>query len=172
MIAALFTRTRSYNYEKFCISNMQELTRDIDWAQSRKLVKQRCSLPPEEGNPWNDNPYSYEKALNLSERKRLEMYRTSLPNCSWDLGQDMDFCLRSRLEDPLHTLVKGQGITWNSGLSPERWFTPEECFTAMGFPVDLVHAATMGAWCSFTRGYTNERRSRSSMLHQSGNAMH
>jgi len=171
-ISNIFSRQCNYNYDAYCISITEEIEVDLNWARNRTATIKRHELPPEEGNPWHDPIGSWEHASNLSERNRLELYRKTFPNCAWDLGQDMAFCLRSGIEEPLHTLVKGQGITWNTGLNPERWFTPQECFIAMGFPVRLVQAASMGVACQFTDGFTHNSRSRSSMLHQSGNAMH
>ena len=120
-----------------------------------------------------DEPGSFEMATTARERLRLAAYNELHPGAAVDLGQDVNYIAFSARDGPLHTLIKGMGLTWKPWL--RRWYSQSELLTAMGFPIDDDSVRRAGQVCSFSRNVpypTNPRRSRSSVCQAVGNTMH
>ena len=95
-----------------------------------------------------------------------------MPGQCVDLGQHKEFMIHSAAGSPMHTLIKGMGLQWAPEL--DRWFTPSELLTMMGFPISAEAVAVTGEMCQFSRHATKPYpgRTRASCVSAVGNAMH
>ncbi len=169
------------------ISTAEEQDAEKAWARSRKHVAMRydadskiiqalCKDMKDRVEEWNkyDKPDSFEAALHVSERKRLDIYALSYLGQVVDLRQDPLFCLHSVWSEHLDCLIKGQSFTWVPHL--RRWFTTLKLFTAMGWPITDDHVSASGSVASaFSRSNSSrapESRTRHTMHQQTGNGMH
>eukprot|EP00969_Alexandrium_andersonii_P052511 2305921-Alexandrium_andersonii.AAC.1 len=104
--------------------------------------------------------------LTISERSRLETYKTKFPSCQcqvFDVGQNPESRPRRCIESHVKTitgqmvhragilpcLLKGSGIMF--AVRKGRWLSMEELFSFMGFPIRAEDTAICaGAHCQFS----------------------
>ncbi|CAK0814285.1 unnamed protein product [Prorocentrum cordatum] len=146
-LKALFVRPCKMTQDAHLISTDDERETEKTRALARPAVAERHS------NAWlasvgnkrkidlltklnqADPPGSFRAALSHNERLRLHAWRPSLRaggpgHFTADLGQEPHRTVCSSWDTTLHTLIKGQGITWVDNLN--RWLTTSELFASMG----------------------------------------
>jgi len=172
----LFARECSMNWEAFVLATQDDLDHDLQWAASRKLVKERWSVGP---NPYpDDDANSYEAALTPNERKRYEWCKTYVPGEVRDVQQNPDKFVLGSKGPNFNTFIKNMGILMlpsnKPELGPPRALVYRELFSAMGFPVyEWAIRATSNTTCSFScNREPPAERTRTSAVGACGNAMH
>ena len=163
----------------------EEIAADMEWARSRKLVKERRALIEDGNDPWNDPLSGARAALNASERGRLVEYCRRFARyahggdiTAFDLGMNPDERpLRSK-QGVLHTLIKGMGVTFvcrgPAASEHDRWLVGSELLAAQGLPTTAEHVAAYGGvQCQFSPGrVAPPTRSHATPWQQAGNGMH
>ena len=185
LIREVFRRPCEFQMDSYLIATTNELEDELCWARGRKHAILRHSQEWLDTQPSDlkemaiaynekDLPGSFAAALSISERRRLEEYeRPPYTGMVVDLGQEPTHAVASRWDHDLHTLTRGQGLTWIP--QKARWFTAAELLTSMGFPLSDEATQATGITCCFSRCNTHlapAGRTRTSILKQLGNGMH
>ena len=185
----LFKGNATYEYSDYFIATDDEIDEEIAWALSRPSVKERHSDFGPKGKvkcrewrtarSFQDERNSPLSALTVAERCRFHTYTILFDRSGLvcDVGQNP--CSRpvvSNKTGHIPTLIRGMGIMMSAQPSPQgvvRWLTLGELLEASGFPVSHEAMAVSSAWCQFSRDRVKPAtRTRRSVGHQLGNAMH
>lgn len=177
-IEMLCARTSTYTPKEYCVATNAQLRREHQRAGNRLKVRDRHS--DQYADPFSyDLPNSWEHVLNPYERNALDEFSRRWPEEAWDLQTTEKRISKSKLEGPLHTVVKGIGLLWVSKLEPPRYMTSSELAASMGFPVISSWADASGVPCLWTRDDNDDAATVSFTgsvervtKHQVGNSMH
>ena len=150
------------------MSPRSDLEKEWQWSASRPGVQKRRR----ETDNFNDDENSFKYMLTTVERERLVTYSAKYPGCVFDLGQNPESHAMVSDKKRLHCLIKGTGLLFIA--EKDRWMTPTEVLTAMGWP---IVEGSRSAACNAVTIFAADRpappaRSHSSMVSQAGNAIH
>lgn len=169
-ISFLADRICNFTWKAYLRAPPEELMEEIEWAAERRSVKAEASQRRKsKGSPCLD-------ALTQSEYRRWLDYQSMYPGVSGDTGQEPDSRPMMTRGNYLNTLIRNVGIMMlpdGIGSRSQTWWTASEYFEAMGFPIRHSTQEASGVKCVFSIGQPKVwGRTRRSMCHQVGNAMH
>ena len=173
-IAAVLGRTRGsdHTWRDFFVAGDAELRSELAWS-----IKRSCRTRVDVST-LDISGSAFESSLVGWEAKHLQGFRSRGRGRLYTLSQDPARNQRSTAS-VAQTLIAGQHMVWNDEL--DRWATGRECLAMQGFPtVRVMLDAVFGnhrqfrlsSWDAKRARYGLFARSRSAMVHQSGNAMH
>ena len=168
MIMIITIRHCDITWRSFLVSPRSDLEKEWQWSASRPGVQKRRR----ETDNFNDDENSFKYMLTTVERERLVTYSAKYPGCVFDLGQNPESHAMVSDKKRLHCLIKGTGLLFIA--EKDRWMTPTEVLTAMGWP---IVEGSRSAACNAVTIFAADRpappaRSHSSMVSQAGNAIH
>ena len=177
-VEMLCARSSTYAPREYCVVTDAQLQLEHRRAGNRDNVKKRHTQ--QQADPFQaDAPISWEYVLNPYERNALDAFSRRWPGEAWDLQTTVKRISKSKLEGPLHTVVKGIGLLWVSSLHPPRYMLSSELAASMGFPTLRSWADAAGVPCLWTRDDDDDAANASLVgstervtKQQVGNSMH